>query len=409
MAVNDFWYENLKDKGITEGGVSYYITRAKDIKEMENGKLAIPQTSAIFNCFYLPYLDGESSSWVIGTALTDEAKGNILPVSVNNLKSPDGVKYGETVRTRLLSIPDDLKDVELGSCHIFDKSGCDIGGNFKWQNEGKLHFYPYTYLQYNDNISNPITIYPQYVDNPTEAKIKVRHALNIQGQYLLYVNSYRGDTTGFSSGVLTEGISIPTASNPYVDWYMANQNQIQNQRNMNAIGIVGGLVGGAVTVGASALTGNAIGVLGGVGQMTSGFINSAKYEMTLASQERDSQNQPSSVQNTSGNSAFFRQLASGGIEHGLRENRYRYNDADMTRIATYFHQYGYAQNKLMQPSFKGRKYWNYLQTSDCHLKVPNCPKEHLQQLKAIFDSGVTVWHKANGDMFENMDKDNVEI
>ena len=81
----------------------------------------------------------------------------------------------------------------------------------------------------------------------------------------------------------------------------------------------------------------------------------------------------------------------------------------MNKIALFFHQYGYAQNKLMQPSFKGRKYWNYLQTADCYLKVNNCPKEHLQQLKQIFDSGVTVWHWSNGEMFENTEKDNVEI
>ena len=59
--------------------------------------------------------------------------------------------------------------------------------------------------------------------------------------------------------------------------------------------------------------------------------------------------------------------------------------------------------------FNTAEYWNYLQTQDCHLKVPNCPKEHLQQLKQIFDNGVTVWHKASGEMFENMDKDNTEI
>ena len=58
----------------------------------------------------------------------------------------------------------------------------------------------------------------------------------------------------------------------------------------------------------------------------------------------------------------------------------------MERLGHYFHLYGHAQNKMMPPSISNRKYWNYVKTSDVHLKVNNCPKEHLQTLKAIFDS-----------------------
>ena len=407
MAINDFWYENLKSMGITESSPCYYITRAKDIKELPNGKMAIPQTSAIMNAFYLPYLYGDSQSWVASETLTESA--NIFPVNVNNLASPDGVKYGETVRTRIISIPDDLKNVELGTCQIFNTDGKDVGGNFKWQNEGKLHFYPYTYLQYIDNISNPITILPQWVTNPNDAKLKVRHALNLNGCYLLYVNGYRGDTTGFVNGVLTDGINIPVGSNPYVDWVMINQNKIENQRAMNNIGIVGGLVGGTIQAGASLATGNALGVVGGLGTMASGIVNAMKYEMNLMAEERDSMNQPSSIQNVSGNQAFFRQMSEGGIQFGMREVRYRYNEADLERIANYFHMYGYAQNRLMLPNYKSRKYWNYVRTSDVNIKCNGCPKEHLAILKMIFNNGVTVHHVERAEMHSVYNKDNVEI
>ena len=81
----------------------------------------------------------------------------------------------------------------------------------------------------------------------------------------------------------------------------------------------------------------------------------------------------------------------------------------MERLGHYFHLYGYAQNKMMTPSISNRKYWNYVKTDDVHLKVSNCPKEHLQTLKAMFDNGVTIWNMANGNLFENLDKDNTEI
>lgn len=407
MAINDFWYENLKSMGITESSPCYYITRAKDIKELPNGKMAIPQTSAIMNAFYLPYLYGDSQSWIASETLTESA--NIFPVNVNNLASPEGVKYGETVRTRIISIPDELKDVELGTCQIFNTDGKDVGGDFKWQNEGKLHFYPYTYLQYIDNISNPVTILPQWVTNSHQAKLKVRNALNLNGCYLLYVNGYRGDTTGFVSGVLTDGITIPVGSNPYVDWVMMNQNKIENQRTMNNIGIVGGLVGGTVQAGASLATGNVSGVVGGLGTMASGIVNAMKYEMNLMSEERDCMNQPSSIQNVGGNQAFFRQMEESGIQFGMREVRYRYYEHDLNRIASYFHLYGYAQNQLMTPNFKSRKYWNYVRTSDVNIKCNGCPKEHLAILKMIFNNGVTVHHVERAEMHSVYDKDNYEI
>ena len=407
MAIKDFWYENLKDKGITESSPCYYITRAKDIKALENGKMAIPQTSAIMNAYYLPYLYSDSSGWVLGLGLNEEA--NIFNVNVNNLASPEGVKYEETVRTRIISIPEELKNVELGTCQIFNTDGKDVGGNFKWQNEGKLHFYPYTYLQYIDNISSPVTILPQWVTNSHNAKLKVRHALNLNGCYLLYVNGYRGDSTGFVTGVLTEGITIPVGSNPYVDWLMANQNKIENQRSLNNIGIVGGLVGGAIQMGASLATGNAMGVVGSVGTMASGIVNATKYEMNLMAEERDSMNQPSSIQNVGGNQSFFRQMEESGIQFGRREVRFRYYEHDLNRIASYFHLYGYAQNQLMTPNYKSRKYWNYVRTADVNLKCSGCPKQHLAILKMIFNNGVMVHHVERAGMHSVYNKDNVEI
>ena len=63
----------------------------------------------------------------------------------------------------------------------------------------------------------------------------------------------------------------------------------------------------------------------------------------------------------------------------------------------------------MTPPITGRKYWNYVKTNDVRLLIPNCPKEHLNTMKALFDNGVTVWHLENGEMFSNVDYDNVEV
>lgn len=67
------------------------------------------------------------------------------------------------------------------------------------------------------------------------------------------------------------------------------------------------------------------------------------------------------------------------------------------RIDRFFDMYGYAQNFIGYPYAWAttRSRWNYLQTSCINLKV-KAPAIYEEEIKAIFDSGVTLWHGADG-------------
>ena len=52
--------ETLKTHRVSEGGVSYYIKTASKIENLKDNEVLFPQTSAIMNAFYLPYLTLES-------------------------------------------------------------------------------------------------------------------------------------------------------------------------------------------------------------------------------------------------------------------------------------------------------------------------------------------------------------
>ena len=203
-----------------------------------------------------------------------------------------------------------------------------------------------------------------------------------------------GDTNGLMYGQASSGVALPVSNSIYGDYIANNKNAID-------MALLNSLVGGVASIATGALTG---GLAGGVMGLVGGGLNTiASFNIENAKQQ-DLLNQGLSLS----------QVPTEGLVGLINESRMRnyffgYRECDLELIAKQFHLYGYAQNKLMQPSFKGRKYWNYLQTQDCHLKVPNCPKEHLQQLKQIFDSGVTVWHKANGEMIANYDIDKGEI
>lgn len=65
------------------------------------------------------------------------------------------------------------------------------------------------------------------------------------------------------------------------------------------------------------------------------------------------------------------------------------------RIDMYFDMYGYQTNKVKLPNITGRPNWNYVKTMGLNVlqkSTSNVPQEDLQEFKAIFNNGVTLWH-----------------
>jgi len=65
------------------------------------------------------------------------------------------------------------------------------------------------------------------------------------------------------------------------------------------------------------------------------------------------------------------------------------------RIDMYFDMYGYQTNKVKIPNITGRPNWNYVKTMGLNVlqkSTSNVPQEDLQEYKAIFNNGVTLWH-----------------
>lgn len=60
-------------------------------------------------------------------------------------------------------------------------------------------------------------------------------------------------------------------------------------------------------------------------------------------------------------------------------------------IDEYFQQYGYKCNRVKVPNITGRTNWNYVKTVGCYIKA-DIPQDDLQEIKNMFDRGVTFWH-----------------
>ena len=78
--------------------------------------------------------------------------------------------------------------------------------------------------------------------------------------------------------------------------------------------------------------------------------------------------------------------------------RYTIKSQFAQRIDLYFDMYGYKTNKLKIPNLNNRPNWNYVKTIGSNIiqaSGKSVPQEDMQELKAMFDNGVTLWHNTN--------------
>ena len=60
-------------------------------------------------------------------------------------------------------------------------------------------------------------------------------------------------------------------------------------------------------------------------------------------------------------------------------------------IDEYFSQFGYKTNRVKVPNITGRRNWNYVKTVGCYIDA-DIPQDDLQEIKSMFDKGITFWH-----------------
>jgi len=60
-------------------------------------------------------------------------------------------------------------------------------------------------------------------------------------------------------------------------------------------------------------------------------------------------------------------------------------------IDDYLSMFGYKVCEIKIPNLTGRRNWNYIKTIGCNI-IGNIPQMHLQAIKNMFDSGLTLWH-----------------
>lgn len=383
MIVKD-WFGNNNPR---LGSLHYYYVKKSEMALSAKNVLLIPPVSSVISAVYLPYLrDGVD-------VMTED-------VTFDQERFPLDEK-DEHKQYVLRSTLHRISDAGLPFRHLatfkpYDVTGTNIGGTFKWQNEGKLWQYPYTKLQINDHVSTPLEIQQHLLEDKNSATLGVRQNVNASGMYSLFVDGYKNDD-GRREGVVSQGNQIAISSDVYLDHMTANQSQFKLAKTTSYLNIAKGVIGGAIGL-VSANPG--IALQNAVNDVVGSGISIAN----LNAQQKDLMNEGLTVKNVSGDTTFNL----NDCDDYIYLYRLQYEESQMERLGWYFHLYGYQQNKVMKVNLKSRSRFNYIKTLECNL-TGNIQKNHLETLKNIFNRGVRIWHVDNNVEMLDFSLDNVEV
>ena len=374
----------LAKKGVLTGELSFYALSVDEVKRLGTSSgdemIAIPPVDDVISCYYFPYMNynglGTTDVWY-------DYQAYPLPSNDEQLQKDLILHRVNHVGTNSLS--------DVGRYDKWSVKNTDIGGQWRWENEGKLWLPPYTTIVAFDGLTEPMEINPLLFKNDLDTfAISCRHSLNHLGAYTLYVEGYRGDSLGKLYGWTSTGLSFPIMSNSYTEYLHHNQFALKNERWKRAtsgmMNVVSGMINqdwsGVVSTVANTYLGH---------QAMKGQINQAKlsgYQLT-----------------GEGSNALHDMQMNGGMQVVHQQYLPEY----MQQIGYYFHQFGYAQNKIMTPNINSRKYFNYLK-GDITLSGLNVPPQYMSELTRTFIEGATIWHMDLEENFiGNYLPDNVEV
>ena len=371
----------------------YYIP----YNNLEYGKY-LGVCSAIESLTYNPFLTDENVTY-LETTYDNSRYGNI--------------NSGSCTVKRIMS----CSQIELELTNSIDIFNYDSPFDIK------LQLYPYTYYLITDYMNEPLLVKPQLVYNTDNKLIIKIETTAISGRYRLYVKNNKNDTDGKLEGITNNmTYQLPVTSSAYSQFYATSMSSFNNnvsnaliendmtlrqntntatlntkQTEFNAglsalASLITGNLGGAVSNGVSLIQqqeklDNLINNLNEQNKFKENEIISSKNAKI-----NDLLNTPNSIK-TAGNDSIFNMMINN---RKIDVIKYTITPQYKRRINNYFKRYGYAFNDYAVPDIYSRHDYNFLKCSVCHLISETIPREHQEEIKQIFESGITLWHLENG-------------
>lgn len=246
----------------------------------------------------------------------------------------------------------------------------------------KLLTAPYQCILVTNNNGSSTSLAYEYFANPNNIVISTEMTPTVGGSIMVYPENYKGIAKNYNECLMAGKYpALSWSGDTYTNWL-----------TQNAVNIGTGIVSDLLGAGLGIASGNyyaakhsepALGVFADVQGANSifGGISSTLgqvYQHSLVSQSiKGNVNGGDVLTAGENNQCIIYQMS---ITRQFAE-----------RIDSYFDMYGYQTNTVKVPNITGRRNWNYVKTVGCYIEA-DIPQEDLQEIKLMFDKGITFWH-----------------
>ena len=244
----------------------------------------------------------------------------------------------------------------------------------KWENlddvnESKLMMYPYTVTTLDDFKGNRQDYAMENV-NGQRLDIIFKGSMGLSNKTSWAIKgynrhpqaSYNEDRVSNEHAIINENpTDVPVLNEMLAAFLQGNRNSMESQRQQAFLSGGAQIAGGAISAFATGGIGAVYGGLTAVSGMTQ-IVDTIQQQQA---QKQDIDNQPPDMSKMGSNTAY---------QYG--------HDYNM---------FGYKTNEVKKPNMRTRKNWNYIET-DGIIIHGNINNEDLNELKQVFDNGITLWH-----------------
>lgn len=293
----------------------------------------------------------------------------------------------------------------------------------------KLLTYPYLYLGFTaPNGNSQIYKYEDFTNRSPQFTIKSE--INPNPQIYFIPKNYKNDNLNVSeSGVLQGYPSIGYMTDFYNSW-LAQNSQLMNidlskQSQLYAVSNSQYINSGKmalVNYGGNLVEDAMLTVMAGIG-IGKGIKDTANFQQELMNLSYDQQRNKINYETAISQNMALKEaqklipntatLGSGSTLLGyglLKDNtftRFSIRSQFARRIDKYFDMFGYMTNEVKRPNLNNRSNWNYVKTQGANIISKDTtfiPQTELNEIKSLFDNGITLWHTVEN--FLDYSKDN---
>jgi hypothetical protein len=346
---------------------------------------------------------------IVSIYMTEYIGKDIDYDGTNDVLDFDGVNFADVA---IKDTPTNIITMYVKDVQFYESNFRSLGDKYSGYapvEESKLLMYPYTCLVLDDFKGNRVEYKNELIDSNL-LNITVRGSMGTSNKTAYSVQQYLAPNMSGTDLLLhslehslinNNPNDIPIVTDMLSAFLQGNKNQIQTQKDSAVFQGVNSVVGSIIGGVASAVTRNPLGVLSSVQEGLHGVGNSMLQMQGISSKQKDISNVPPQITKMGSNTAFD----SGNGYLGCFVLKKQIKAEYRKKLTDFFKMFGYKVNEVKVPNFHTRRSWNYVKTVGCYIRG-NFANEDLQELKSIFDNGITLWHHED---MGNYDLDNSEV